>query len=369
MVIDEADSYEFHSSRDALRRGVHCYTDLVVRGWRVVCFTWESVMFEPRYVHSCFVASIGIPRPRLRSVGPLALVGPNWQDKVIRRPTPTLCQPARGSERMASRLPPVVADNDIEVECLVKAFYDTRRKVPVVAVENASFSVRRGEFLSICGPSGCGKSTILRVLAGLEQQTLGEFRVAGDGRNPAMVFQESSLFPWLNVQDNVAYGLALRGVRKRERRERVQPLLAMAGLAEWTHAYPHQLSGGMKQRASVARALADDEAGVLLMDEPFGALDEQTRVGLQQELLRIWERERKTVVFITHSIEEALTLSDRVLVMSARPGRIISEIDVPFERPRDAIELRREQLFGELSFRIWDLLRAEHGPTENAVDA
>jgi NitT/TauT family transport system ATP-binding protein len=270
---------------------------------------------------------------------------------------------------MAPRLPADTARPDIEVTSLTKVFLDSRKKTPIVAVEEASFSVNRGEFVSICGPSGCGKSTILRILAGLEKHTVGDVRIAGGGRNPAMVFQESSLFPWLSVHDNVAYGLSLRGVRRRERRERVQPLLEMTGLADWSHAYPHQLSGGMKQRASVARALANDEGDVLLMDEPFGALDEQTRVGLQQELLRIWEHERKTVVFITHSIEEALTLSDRVLVMSARPGRIIADILIPFGRPRDAIQLRREPEFGELTFRIWNLLRAERTMIAAAGDA
>jgi NitT/TauT family transport system ATP-binding protein len=270
---------------------------------------------------------------------------------------------------MASRPQVLTSGRDIEVTSLTKVFLDTRRKTPVVAVEDTSFSVERGEFVSICGPSGCGKSTILRILAGLEKHTVGDVKIAGDGRNPAMVFQESSLFPWLNVQDNVAYGLSLRGVGKRERRERIKPRLEMTGLADWGHAYPHQLSGGMKQRASVARALSDDESDVLLMDEPFGALDEQTRVGLQQELLRIWERKRKTVVFITHSIEEALTLSDRVLVMSARPGRIIADIAIPFGRPRDAIELRREPAFGELTFRIWNLLRDERAAEKAGVDA
>lgn len=255
---------------------------------------------------------------------------------------------------------------DIVIDQLTKVFLDPRRKVPVVAVNDATFSVERGQFVSICGPSGCGKSTILRILAGLEKQTVGDVSVNSAGRNPAMVFQESSLFPWLSIEDNVAYSLALQGVSRRKRRQQIKPLLEMTGLADWGHAYPYQLSGGMKQRASVARALADDSGNVLLMDEPFGALDEQTRVALQQELLRIWEQTRKTVVFITHSIEEALTLSDRVLVMSARPGRIIADIEVPFGRPRDAIELRGTPEFGELNHRIWMLLRAEKAGAEKA---
>ncbi|MDB5410788.1 MAG: mannosyltransferase [Rhodospirillales bacterium] len=254
----------------------------------------------------------------------------------------------------------------IEVEHLWKAFYDERRRTTVVAIENVSFEIERGQFVCIVGPSGCGKSTLIRILAGLEQATAGSIET-GDRdprRPPAMVFQEASLFPWLTVADNVAYPLRLQGVGKAVREERTKPLLAMTNLGGFSHAYPHQLSGGMKQRASVARALIDDASDLLLMDEPFGALDEQTRIGLQQELLRIWEQSKKTVIFITHSVEEALSLADRVLVMSARPGQIVADIAVPFPRPREVLALRREPAFGELTFKVWQLLKPDDAAAE-----
>ena len=268
-------------------------------------------------------------------------------------PTPLSPSPASAANAGAveSQRGRIVVDN------LWKAFYDRRRKSKLVAVQNASFTVEPGEFVCICGPSGCGKSTILRILAGLEQATTGSVQVGEAATRPAMVFQEASVFPWLTVFDNVAYPLRLAGVPKRERAERVEPLLEMTKLADFRDAYPHQLSGGMKQRTSVARALVDESSDVLLMDEPFGALDEQTRFDLQQELLAVWERHRKTVVFITHSVDEALALADRVIVMSARPGRIIDDIPIPFERPRDVLELRRRPEFGEITFRIWQLLK------------
>jgi NitT/TauT family transport system ATP-binding protein len=254
----------------------------------------------------------------------------------------------------------------IAVENLWKAFYDERRGSIVVAIENVTFEIPRGQFVCIVGPSGCGKSTLIRILAGLEQATAGHTDTGerNASRPPAMVFQEASLFPWLTVEDNVAYPLRLQGVGKAARGERTQPLLEMTNLGGFSHAYPHQLSGGMKQRASVARALIDDASDLLLMDEPFGALDEQTRIGLQQELLRIWDQSKKTVIFITHSVEEALSLADRVLVMSARPGRIVADIEVPFARPRNVLALRREPAFGELTFKIWQLLKHDEAAAE-----
>jgi ABC-type nitrate/sulfonate/bicarbonate transport system ATPase subunit/ABC-type nitrate/sulfonate/bicarbonate transport system permease component len=257
----------------------------------------------------------------------------------------------------------------IAVENLWKAFYDERRGTTVVAIENVSFEIPQGQFVCIVGPSGCGKSTLIRILAGLERATAGRIDTGAGGarRPPAMVFQEASLFPWLTVADNVAYPLRLQGVGKTARDERTQPLLTMTNLGGFSHAYPHQLSGGMKQRASVARALIDDTGDLLLMDEPFGALDEQTRIGLQQELLRIWEQSKKTVIFITHSVEEALSLADRVLVMSARPGQIVADIEVPFPRPRDVLALRREPAFGELTFKVWQLLKHDESAADIAV--
>lgn len=244
--------------------------------------------------------------------------------------------------------------NAISVADLSHAYYDTRRHRTVVALDHVSFSLAPGEFVTLVGPSGCGKTTVLRLLAGLEKVVSGSLTMSES--RPSMVFQEQSLFPWLTVLQNVSYPLRMQGHQRAAWATPVSKLIALCGLQDFRDAYPHQLSGGMKQRASVARALADDRS-VLLMDEPFGALDEQTRLKLQQELLRVWEHSGKTVVFITHSVEEALVLSDRVLVMSARPGRILQEIKVPFERPRDVIELRRSPQFGELSYQIWQLLR------------
>ncbi|WP_309083100.1 ABC transporter ATP-binding protein [Chelativorans sp.] len=242
----------------------------------------------------------------------------------------------------------------IEVRNLVKAFYDVSGDRITLAAADVNFTVRRGEFVCIVGPSGCGKTTVLRILAGLEQLLSGEVRIDSTVP-PAMVFQEASVLPWLTVAQNVAFPLSLKGVSRQKQRERVDELLQLTGLTEFADARPHQLSGGMKQRVSVARALVDDR-DVLLMDEPFGALDEQTRFTLQQELLSIWERTGKTVVFITHSVDEALTLADRVLVMSPRPGTIIADLAVPFERPRDVVELRRDKRFWDLTYEVWRLL-------------
>jgi NitT/TauT family transport system ATP-binding protein len=250
----------------------------------------------------------------------------------------------------------------IAVSQLWKAFYDERQGATVVAIEDVSFTIPRGQFVCICGPSGCGKSTLIRILAGLESKTAGTIALASQraGRPPSMVIQDASLLPWRTVQQNVGYPLEMAGVGRRERSARIEPLLKMTKLADFRDAYPHQLSGGMKQRASVARALIDDSSEILLMDEPFGALDEQTRIELQQELLRIWERSGKTVIFITHSVEEALTLGDRVLVMSARPGRIVADIPVSFARPRDVLAMRRDPAFGELTYKVWQLLKGAH---------
>lgn len=244
----------------------------------------------------------------------------------------------------------------IEVRNLVKAFYDASGDRITLATTNVNFTVRRGEFVCIVGPSGCGKTTVLRILAGLEQLLSGEVRIDSTTQ-PAMVFQEASVLPWLTVAQNVAFPLSLKGVPRQKQRDRVGELLALTGLTEFADAHPHQLSGGMKQRVSVARALVDDR-DILLMDEPFGALDEQTRLTLQQELLRIWERTSKTVVFITHSVDEALTLADRVLVMSPRPGTIVADLPVPFERPRDVVEMRRDKRFWDLTYEVWRLLAA-----------
>ena len=231
----------------------------------------------------------------------------------------------------------------------------------VEALRAVDLVIPDGQFCCIVGPSGCGKTTLLRILAGLEEHTAGRLEmVHADPHRPltSMVFQEQSIFPWMSVLDNVAYGPRMRGVPERQSRDLVEYYIDKVGLSQFRRAYPHQLSGGMKQRVSVARAFANAPE-ILLMDEPFAALDEQNKSLLQEELLRIWDESRNTVLFITHSIDEALILGDRVLVMTARPGTLKADIPVPFERPRQAYELRATPAFGELSFAVWSQLRDE----------
>jgi NitT/TauT family transport system ATP-binding protein len=230
-----------------------------------------------------------------------------------------------------------------------------------VALDDVDLEIADGEFVAVVGPSGCGKSTLLRILAGLDDATEGRVTIAGvplraDELPSATVFQEASLFPWMRVGENVAFAFDSLAVPRAEVRRRVGGVLALVGLADHERAWPHQLSGGMKQRAAVARAFVTDPP-VLYMDEPFGALDEQTRVGLANELMRLWERSPKTIVFVTHGIEEAVTLADRVVVLSARPGRVKEIVPVAFPRPRDAVAIRGEPAFGEHVVRIWSLLR------------
>ena len=232
---------------------------------------------------------------------------------------------------------------------------------PVDACRHVDLEVPAGSFCVIVGPSGCGKSTLLRLVAGLDRPTAGTLEVVrADGREPsnAMVFQGRSLFPWLNLRQNVAYGLRLRGVSRKERLARADELLETVGLAKFTGAWPHQISEGMRQRVNIARALAVNP-DLLLMDEPFGALDEQTRFLLQEELLRIWERTGKTVIFVTHSIDEAIILGDQIVVMSAQPGTVRARLDVPFGRPRSLTEVRSDPAFAELFSTTWSMLRDE----------
>jgi NitT/TauT family transport system ATP-binding protein len=209
---------------------------------------------------------------------------------------------------------------------------------PVVALENVSISVPDKQFAVIVGPSGCGKSSLLDVIAGLRKASAGTCRVddeivKGPGRGRGMVFQNYSLFPWLTVQNNVEFGLKLRNVPSKERAEVAKFYIDAVGLSGFENSYSSQLSGGMKQRVAIARAMANDPE-VLLMDEPFGALDSQTRTGMQQLLLKVWEKDNKTVLFVTHDIEEALFLGDVVYIMSSRPGRFVEKIEVTLPRPR-----------------------------------
>jgi NitT/TauT family transport system ATP-binding protein len=232
---------------------------------------------------------------------------------------------------------------------------------PIVAVDNIDLDVADGEFVVIVGPSGCGKTTLLRMLAQLETPTSGSISYSRHSGAPAtnsMVFQGRSVFPWLTVAENVGYGLKLDGVPRAKRQELIVDPLNTVGLSRFKDAYPHQLSEGMRQRVAIARSLAVDP-DLLLMDEPFGALDEQTRFILQEELLRIWEETRKTIVLVTHSIDEALTLADRIVVLSAHPGRISAIIPVPFSRPRLQSSVRSDPAFAGLFSQIWDLIRAE----------
>jgi len=247
----------------------------------------------------------------------------------------------------------------IVIENLSKAFKTKRGWID--ALQNINLSVQDQEFLCIVGPSGCGKTTLLRILAGLEKQSSGKvYMKAKDPEKPltSMIFQGDSVFPWMSVVENVAYGLRIRGIAAKDRRQIANRYLEMMGLSKFAEAYPHQLSGGMKQRVNVARAFVSDPE-ILLMDEPFGALDEQNRLILQQELLKIWEGSGKTSLFITHSIDEALILGDRVLVMTAHPGRVKAIVNVDIPRPRDILSLRSSPRFVELYQQIWKLLQEE----------
>ncbi len=232
---------------------------------------------------------------------------------------------------------------------------------PFTALKDVTFSVGEGEFCAVIGPSGCGKTTLLHILAGLTRPTAGLMTIPQrrPGRIPAaVVFQGISTLPWFTVQQNVEYGLRLMGVPREPRRQRAWEHIRQVGLQAFAEAYPFQLSEGMRQRVSIARALATDP-DILLMDEPFANLDEQNRLLLQEELLRLWQESRKTVLFVTHSLDEAIRLADRVLVMSASPGHILVEVKVPFPRPRDFRALREDHRYGTLSAQLWDLLRGE----------
>ncbi len=245
----------------------------------------------------------------------------------------------------------------IETKGLKKEFI-LEKGEKVTALEGADVQIFDKEFVCLLGPSGCGKSTWLRIAAGLEHATEGEVLYKGEpvsapGKERGMVFQEYSLLPWRSVADNVTLGPEFGGLSHRERKEVAADYLSRVGLENFANAKPHELSGGMRQRAAIARALANDP-DVLLMDEPFGALDAHTRVILQKELLKIWEQDRKTVVFVTHSVDEALYLADRVVVMTAHPGRVLEEIKIDFPRPRS----RSASGYGEMTERIFGLLES-----------
>jgi NitT/TauT family transport system ATP-binding protein len=248
----------------------------------------------------------------------------------------------------------------LEASGVRKSYTKDGRTLAVVDVER--FTVRDGEFVTVIGPSGCGKSTLLHIMGGFIKAEAGEIRVRGrqvngPGPDRGMMFQEFALFPWKTVAGNVAWGLEAQGFKKEEIADTVRAYLEMIGLTEFRNHYPAELSGGMKQRVALARVLAFNPE-VLLMDEPFGALDAQTRETMQEELTRLWERTGKTIVFVTHDIDEAVYLGDRVVVLTARPGRIREEVKIDLPRPR-SLEIKKSLQCHEYRNYIWDLIRSE----------
>lgn len=247
----------------------------------------------------------------------------------------------------------------------VQKFYDIKsengeKSEKFLVLDNFNLNIKKGEFITIVGPSGCGKSTFLDILAGLSKPTSGELYIddkliEGPDLDRGIIFQGYALFPWRTVEQNIEFGLEIKGIPKNERKEISNKFIKLVGLSNFEKRYPHELSGGMKQRVAIARALAYDP-DVLLMDEPFAAVDAQTRELLQEELLNIWEETNKTIVFITHSIEEAIFLADRVVVMTPNPGRIKEVIEINFPRPRSTVNVRMSQEFSSNRNRIWELL-------------
>jgi NitT/TauT family transport system ATP-binding protein len=250
----------------------------------------------------------------------------------------------------------------LAIENVSRIFPGVRGGAPTRALEPTSLVVADNDFVTILGPSGCGKSTLLRLIAGLDRPSTGQIlldgtQVSAPGADRGMVFQSYTLFPWLTVAENVAFGLREKGVAREKRDTVVRDWLGRIGLAGFEHHYPKQLSGGMQQRTAIARALANDPA-ILLLDEPFGALDNQTRALMQELLLGIWERERKTVLFVTHDIEEAIFLASRVVVMTARPGRIKADLAIDLPHPRH-YTLKTSPEFSALKARLTEEIRAE----------
>jgi ABC-type nitrate/sulfonate/bicarbonate transport system ATPase subunit len=253
----------------------------------------------------------------------------------------------------------------------VGKIYTRRDGSPFTALEGVSLQLAEaGEFVSLLGPSGCGKTTLLKILAGLLSPTSGrllinDLPVTGPGPDRAVVFQDFVLLPWDTVLANAAFALEMRGVDRGARERIAREKLAKVGLLGFERTFPHELSGGMKQRVGLARALAADPQ-ILLMDEPFGSLDALTRQVLQEELLKIWEADQKTVIFVTHSIDEAVFLSDRVLVMGTRPGRILEDVRIDLPRPRPE-SVRNDARFHELTARLWGELRGQIHVAEEAA--
>ena len=261
-------------------------------------------------------------------------------------------------------------DYKLDAQDISVAFTSHRRTT--VAIDGIDLRVRDGEFVTIVGPSGCGKSTLLMALDGLVPLSRGSVCVNGEqvskpGRDRAVVFQDASLLPWRTAIENVAYGLALAGCRKQARLETARELMNLTGLTGFESYYPAQLSGGMRQRVNIARALAADPE-VLLLDEPFSGLDAQTRETMQSELLKIWDSRRKTAIFVTHQIDEAVYLADRVVALSARPARIVQEWTVPLERPRP-LEVKMTKEHRDIEEEIWRVVRHSSGSARTAEGA
>ena len=247
----------------------------------------------------------------------------------------------------------------IEARGLSKTYVNTRTGAETVALDHVNLQIMNGEFLCLVGPSGCGKSTFLQMVAGLESISQGALEIDGvpitrPGADRGMVFQSYALFPWRTVLENIQFGLEIKGYDRKRMREVAMAAAHQVGLQGFENSYPRELSGGMKQRVGIARALANDPP-ILLMDEPFAALDAQTREMLQEEVLTLWREKKRTVLFITHSVQEAVYLSTRVAIMTARPGRIKSIIDVDLEHPRDVTS----PAFGQLMKPVYAALREE----------
>jgi ABC-type nitrate/sulfonate/bicarbonate transport system ATPase subunit len=258
--------------------------------------------------------------------------------------------------------PEALAVGVLRIEAVSRVFPGVRDGAPTRALERTDLEVQDNDFITILGPSGCGKSTLLRIVAGLDRQTAGEVlldgrRIDGPGADRGMVFQSYTLFPWLTVRDNVCFGLREKGLPREQQLELAQAFLAKVGLQGFEHHYPKQLSGGMQQRTAIARALAN-EPRILLMDEPFGALDHQTRELMQELLLGIWEAQKKTVLFVTHDIDEAVFMASRVVVMSARPGRIKLDRRVELPHPRP-YSVKTSAAFAALKSELTESVRTE----------
>lgn len=250
----------------------------------------------------------------------------------------------------------------LEARDVCVEYHQARTNNRISALQDISLEIGSGEFVSIVGPSGCGKSTFLAAVDGLLPASRGTIKVSGKlvsnpGPDRAVVFQDASLFPWRTVMKNIVYGLECLGRDRRQSEKRAQALIDIVGLSGFENHYPYELSGGMQQRVNLARALVVDPE-ILLMDEPFAALDAQTRETMQDELLQIWVKAKKTVLFITHQIDEAIYLSDRVIVFSARPGRVKQVVEIDLERPRD-LNVKRSARFHELEDVIWNLIQEE----------